>query len=293
MPQVQQVGVLLAATPPDWSKYIAAFRVRLNRLNPNANIIVLPPNGAAGDPASIASTASYLADNVDVIVTASTQAALACKAATQKNQTPFVFASVGDPAISGLTPVAGGNFTGGSNQQVKLVPQRVAFMKANGFVGPVAVVGNYNTEPIRSAMTLAVSTLQSEGMQPQLAAIAPGTDIATFVSGLKQQGIKSLYVCSDMYITANATQLNARAHAGPVSTRIKTMFEILELVTDHGGDASFGVSFQGLFEKAAEYADQILRGTIAGSLPIYEPAPSTRVQMVRKQARAAPPRKKK
>jgi putative ABC transport system substrate-binding protein len=267
---------LIAASPGNWNRYIGWFKAKLR--TPNVNITLLPPNGADGDPTAIQQAANYLAANVEVIVTASTQAALACKAATQSTATQVVFASVGDPAISGLSPQAGGKFTGCSNQQVKLVSKRVAHMKNHNLPGPVAVVGNYNVEPIKSAMTLAVSALQAEGMNPQLASIASGDDIGAFINNLRGQGIKSLYVCSDMFITANSTELNRKAHAAGM----KTMFEFSEHVDDHGGDLSFGVSFKDLFEKAAEYVDKILGGTKAGDLPIYEPPQSKLQQAARK-----------
>jgi len=294
MPGVtKEVGFLVAATPDNWAKYIGWFKAKLRS---NANFTFVPPRGAAGDSAKINEAAVYLANNVDVIVTAGTQAALACKAATQASQTPFVFASVGDPAISGLTPQPGGNFTGGSNQQVKLVPQRVDEMlkPANQFQDPFAVVGNYNFEPIKSAMMAAVNVLTARGKNAQLAPITPQDNIGTFINGLKGQGIKSLYVCSDMFITAQSTELNRKAHAAGM----KTMFEFREHVDDHGGDLSYGVNFKDLLENAADCVDKILSGTKAGDIPIFEPSAAKRELAVKKKGqtptkkRPAPAKKK-
>jgi ABC-type uncharacterized transport system substrate-binding protein len=284
---MREVGFLIAATPNAWAKYIGWFKAKLT--TPNVNITLLPPGGAAGDSQKIEDAAKYLAKHVEVIVTAGTQAALACKAATQTNQTPFVFASVGDPAISGLTPQPGGNFTGGSNQQVKLAPLRVTEMlkPEHHFEEPFAVVGDYNTEPIKSAMHAAVTTLLARKVQAQLASITPGENINTFIDGLKNQGIKSLYVCSDMFITANSKLLNQQAHR----KGMKTMFEFREHVDDHGGHLSYGVSFKELFEKAANCVDKILSGTKAGDLPIYEP-PTTRHERAAK-SRASPTKKRR
>jgi putative ABC transport system substrate-binding protein len=190
-----------------------------------------------------------------------------------------------------LSPQPGGNFTGCSNQQVKLVPQRVDEMLAHQFQGPFAVVGNYNIEPIKSAMMSAVSVLIAKGMQAQLAPITPQDNIGTFISSVKRQGIKSLYVCSDPFITTRSTELNAKAHAGPVPSRLKTMFEFGEHVTQHGGDLSYGIKFKDLLEKAAEYVDRILSGTSAGDLPIFEPPPSDRELVERKKSQAYPTKK--
>ena len=73
----REVGFLVAASQSDWAPYIGKFRQRLT--TPNVNITLLPPGGAKGDPVKISTTANYLAQNSEVIVTAGTQAALACK----------------------------------------------------------------------------------------------------------------------------------------------------------------------------------------------------------------------
>jgi putative ABC transport system substrate-binding protein len=282
----RELGFLVAAKMSYWGPYIEWFKAKLQT---PVNITFLPPGGADGDPGEISDAAKYLAEHCEVIVTSGTEAALACKAATQT--TPFVFASVGDPAISGLSPQPGGNLTGCSNQQVKLVPQRVDEMLAHQFQGPFAVVGNYSTEPMKSAMTSAFNVLIAKGMQAQLAPITRGDNIDAFISALKGQGIKSLYVCSDMFITKVSNELNAKAHAGPASSRMQTMFEFGQHVTQHGGDLSYGIDFKDLFEKAAEYVDDILSGTKAGDLPIFEPPASDRELVEKKKSRTHPTKK--
>jgi ABC-type uncharacterized transport system substrate-binding protein len=271
---MSEVGFLVGATTSDWATYIGAFR---QKMPAGTNITFLPPGGAGGDPAKISTAAKYFAQNAfDVVVTAGTEAAKACQTEMQANQRQFVFASVGDPAISGLIPTAGGNFTGGSNLQVTLVQARVTEMlkPVHNFQAPFAVVGNYNTEPIKSAMTLAFNLLSQAG-PTQLATLTPQDDVRAFIRNLKNQGIKSLYVCSDLSITTRGTALNAEAHAGPASSRMKTMFEFSEYVRDHGGDLSYGVSFTDLFDNAADKVVKILSGRKAGDLPIYYPAPPT------------------
>ena len=271
---MQSVGFLLATKPNHWAKYIQWFKAKLRTLN-DADVIVLPPNGAAGDRNTILDNARYLANHFDVIVTAGTQAALACKEATQTNRKPFVFASVGDAAISGLTPHHGGNFTGGCNGQVKYVSKRVDHMLNNSiFKEPFAVVGNSTNEPAKTAMAAAASALDDKHKQYRLASITPDDDIGRFIDGLKAQGIKSLYVCSDLWITVHSTDLNNKAHAAGM----KTMWEFQEHKTVHNGDDYYGVNFKDMFEKAAEYVNKILRDTDtkAGDLPLYEPSPSAK-----------------
>ena len=126
----------------------------------------------------------------------------------------------------------------------------------------------------------------------QLAPITAQDNIGTFISSLKSQGIKSLYVCSDMVVTGCSNELNAKAHAGPAPSRLKTMFEFAEHVNQHGGDMSYGINFEDLFEKTAEYVDRILAGTNAGDLPIFEPPAADRELRQKDERRAYLAKKK-
>ena len=94
--KTSEIGFLVATTPADWKRYIKSFKDALT--TPHFEIDLSPPRGAKGDPKKIAAAAAYLASYADIIVTAGTEAALACKEATRKDKSPpFVFASVGDP----------------------------------------------------------------------------------------------------------------------------------------------------------------------------------------------------
>src|SRR5262249_24867932 len=116
---VDKVGFLITTTPEDWQDYIDAFtNVWVKKLGHSNNSIQKGPSGGAhGKDKDIKDAArDFEADSdVKVIVTAGTGAALICKAELTK---PFVYAAVGDPALSHLLPgVDGTNFTGGNKRQ--------------------------------------------------------------------------------------------------------------------------------------------------------------------------------
>jgi putative tryptophan/tyrosine transport system substrate-binding protein len=274
-----KVGFLIAPKRGDWVRYIDWFSQELIRVRPTlrpTDIKFLPRGGAHGDPQDIATAAADLVNDPDVkvIVTAGTGAALACKAATRTK--PFVFAAVGDPGLSGLVPPPQDNFTGGNNRQAVewVVNKRVDYMLTNSiFQEPFAVVGNYNNQPVRTAMDYAYYRLRDhhrkQVAQLDTTTITPQDNIANFISGLRTQGIKSLYVCSDLYLTVNSEELNREAHKPPTATKLATMFEFEEHHRVHGADDYYGSDFQEMFTKAANYVNDILDGARPVDLPIY------------------------
>lgn len=267
---VDKVGFLITTTPGDWQDYIDAFtNVWVKKLGHSNNSIQKGPSGGAhGKDKDIKDAArAFEADSdVKVIVTAGTGAALICKAELTK---PFVYASVGDPALGHLLPgVDGTNFTGGNNRQADeaAVKARVNYMLDHGFQAPFVVLGNNanSQEPFQTAMTHAYNYLNSLGHAVQLQTITPQDSIPTIISGLKAQTppIKSIYVCSDPYLTVNSNLLNHEAHdITHGRPYINTMFEIKEHVNQHGGNAWFGSDFDELFETAAYYAHEIMTHT--------------------------------
>jgi ABC-type uncharacterized transport system substrate-binding protein len=233
----------------------------------NSSIKKGPSGGAKGDAQKVIQAAvAFQADSdVKVVVTAGTGAAQICKRELTK---PFVYAAVGDPGLSHLVPgVDGTNFTGGNNQQADqaVVNMRVKWMLDHGFKAPFVVLGNNanGNEPIATAMNNACSRLNFLGLAVQSQTITPQDDIPTLISGLKAQNppVKSLYVCSDPYLTVMSKVLNDAAHdTTHGSPYINTMFEIKEHVNQHGGNAWYGSDFENLFGQAANCADEIMTG---------------------------------
>jgi len=264
---------------------------------------------AAGPtPASIGQAVDTLQQDVEVkvIVTAGTQAALVCKAkqlATPPTLTKhFVYASVGDPALSGLSPAmqSGLGWTGGSNRQAEqlVVQARVDWMLANGFLEPFVVLGNDtgSTQPFATAMATARDYLRSLGFVADKETITPQDTISTVIQGFKTRPtpVQSLYVCSDPYLTTKSNDINNAAHDTTQAPhiRIRTMFEFKEHMSAHGGDAWFGSDFTELFQKAAHYAHELISNTATPlTLPVYiaslggdaRPAPAPMIKKASKK----------
>jgi putative tryptophan/tyrosine transport system substrate-binding protein len=288
----KKIGFLIAATPSVWDGYKKAFEGGLETKgwtigngsgDKDVSIDYQPQDGAAGRPDMYASVANrFVTTNpVDVIVTAGTAAAQACRSAT--SSIPVVFASVGDPVGCGLVQSLtkpGGNVTGCSNMQLDQAAMDERISRTRTKLNPtmVGVVGNNNPKvhPIDSALNLAARRLGHASMRYVEIHLRP-TDFQSSESMKKalapfrEQGVDVLLICSDPLLSANAHNLIDAAH----DLGMRTMHEFREHVDVHGGDGSFGPSFKALFGKAADMVDQILSGKPPGDIDVYQPNVST------------------
>jgi putative ABC transport system substrate-binding protein len=282
------IGFLVSATKSIWSDFITAFTTELTnkgwKIGSTVKIDQQEANGDEGQYESIAAT--FVKNGYDVIVTAGTEAALACQiATTQANPNspiPVVFASAGDPLYSGLVTSlshpTGTNLTGCSNMQTDatFTGNRVTKLKKNFKPTLVGVVG-YPLRPIDKAIDAAVNTLTTQGIPvftpTYLGYLAPSdfASVATIEARLKLlTGVDVLYVCSDPLLRSNADNLVKAAH----NLHMKTMHEFSEWETAHNGDDWYGPDFTDLFSRAADAVDQILKKTNpVNMIDVYQPPP--------------------
>lgn len=289
MPKIE-IGFLCAATDAAWKPYVDAF---INALTPNV-FNLDPPNppnyvSAQGDSSKYDTLAGQLAaiPNIKVIVTAGTEAALACKKAVlDPVNTAVVFASAGDPSgcglVNSLTKPTGTNVIGCNNMQVDdtTVKKRISVMgKKLPPKKKVLVVGhNPPGKPlcvIDNAMKKALNELGAQGIPGQWLA----DDFRT-VANVKakltplQGEVDVLLVCSDPVVNANVSNLITAAR----SLNMRTMHEFREpvdLPPPNNGNQCYGPSFVGLFTQAAAIVNQIgivaQPGIAAGALVVQTP----------------------
>ena len=174
-----------------------------------------------------------------------------------------------DPVGSGLVASLarpGGNITGLSVQAAEVagkrlellretVPRlrRLAVMAHAGFPDAALEIGH--VEAAAHAQGIEVAPLQIRRAQ----------DIATTFESLNPQA-DALYVVQDAVVIANRTAIVAFA----LTRRLPTIFSAREFV-QAGGLLSYGPNYPGVFRRAADYVDKIMRGAKPSDLPIEQP----------------------
>jgi putative ABC transport system substrate-binding protein len=262
------IGFLGAGTPSGWSQWVAAFVQRLRELGwIEGRTVAIEYRWAEGRDERYSEIAAEFAGlKVDVIVTAG-GAVLAVKQAT--TTIPIVFALAADPVGSGLVaslPRPGGNVTGLSIQSTDLAGKRVELLRE---VIPglrrLAIMANVGYRAAVLEMHEVEAAAGTLGLDVAILEIRRADDIASAFEAIKGRA-EALYVPAEPLVNTNRIRINTLAQ----SARLPTMFGFREYV-EAGGLMSYGPNVPGLFRRAAEVVDKILRGTTPGDIPVEQP----------------------
>ena len=251
-----------------WSPWTIAFLARLRELGwVEGRTIAIEYRWSEGRPERVAEIAAeFIRLNVNLIV-ANASAVLTLKQVT--SAIPIVFVLGIDPVGGGLVASLaqpGGNVTGLSVQQTDLagkrlellhevVPglRRLAIMANVGY--PQAVLEMREVQEAARTLRLEVAALE----------IHRGEDIVPAFESLRPPA-DALYLVGDALSTANRTRIITLV----LTARLPAIFNYREFV-QAGGLLSYGPSFPGIFRRAADYVDKILRGTKPADLPVEQP----------------------
>jgi putative tryptophan/tyrosine transport system substrate-binding protein len=263
------IGYLGANTPSAESQRIAAFVQRLRELGwIEGRTIAIEVRWAEGrNERFVEIAAEFVRLKVDVIVTAGTAAVVAVKQAT--SAIPIVFAAVGDPVGTGLVASLarpGGNVTGLSLQATDIAGKRLELLRE---VVPrlrrLAILANVGTPQAVREMREVQATARALGFEVATSEIRGADDIAPAFDALKGRG-DALYVVADPLVTTNRIRISTLA----LGVRLPTIHGQRENV-EVGGLMSYGANFPGLYRRAADYVDKILRGTKPADIPVEQP----------------------
>jgi putative ABC transport system substrate-binding protein len=267
--RVPTIGFLGSATPATQGLWVTAFVQRLRELGwvegHNLAIDYRWAEGRSGRFTEIA--AEFVRLKVDVIVAATTPAALAAKQAT--SVIPIVFAGVSDPVGTGLVASLarpGANVTGLSNLISDTGGKRLEFLRE---VVPglrrLAIMANVSNPAVALQVGEVQPAARTFGLEVAILEVRRVEDIASAFDALKGRA-DALYVCADPLMYTNRIRINTLA----LSVRLPTMHGLREYV-EAGGLMSYGANIADHFRRNAEYVDKILRGAKPGDLPIEQP----------------------
>jgi|FEC22Drversion2_1045045.scaffolds.fasta_scaffold00268_27 putative tryptophan/tyrosine transport system substrate-binding protein len=206
---------------------------------------------------------------LDLIASNSTPAAQTLKRVVDK--IPVVFMSVSDPVASGIVASLArpaGNFTGLSNffPEVggKLVDVAKTLLPDVRRLGVMTTPDNQGKELDRREV---VARAAESGISVSTFHVRSAADIDAAFEQAGRDGLQALLVFVDPVTTAHRQQIveAARRRALPA------IYQVRDFV-DAGGLLSYGLNFCKHFERAAFYADRILKGTKPADLPVELPS---------------------
>ena len=272
--KIARIGYLSSANPRSMPAF-QAFEQRLRELGYfEGQNIVIEYRNAEGEIDRLPDLAADLVRlDVNVIVTASDPATRAAKGAT--TTIPILMMAINyDPiALGYIDSIArpGANVTGLYFQHLELLAKRYGLFKEMlPFVRRVAVLSDAVTADQLKAVESANRSVGLE-LQP-LELKNPPYDLENVFHVAMRSGAEAIFVLESASIFRERTQLAQLT----MKTRLPTSFAFREYV-EVGGLFSYGVNFSTMYQRAAELADRILRGTKPTDLPVEQ---STKFELV-------------
>jgi putative tryptophan/tyrosine transport system substrate-binding protein len=270
--RVRRIGVLLAYRESDQNapSWVSAFRQELGKLGwaEGSNIHIDVRWGTA-DVQSIERCARELvALQPDFILTVSTPATAAM--VQQTRTIPIIFVLVGDPVGSGFVESLsrpGGNLTGFTNNQSPLISKWMELLKEIApTVTRVAMLFNPPTAPFAYYLNPFKAAAESLGVEAIVAPVEDESELESVVATQARQPNSGLIVMPDAFMASHRAGIAMLA----ARYRIPAIYSFTYFA-EAGGLMSYGINPLGEFQRAASYADRILKGAKPSELPVQAP----------------------
>ena len=270
---MRRIGVMatLAENEPLGQAYMAAFRQGLQALGwSESHNLRLDIRRATPDAESIERAAKELvALQPDIILTPNTPTTAALQ--RQTRIIPILFVNVSDPIGSGFAASLarpGGNITGFLTFEPSIGGKWLELLKEIApRVNKVAFMFNPNTAPYAERfLTPFKVAAGSFGVEPIAAPVRDASEIESIVAALVREPNGGLIVMPDLFLVARRAEVTALA----ARYRLPTVYPFRSF-TEVGGLISYGNDNVNIYQRAAAYADRILRGAKPGELPLQFP----------------------
>ncbi|WLB24217.1 ABC transporter substrate-binding protein [Bradyrhizobium japonicum] len=269
------IGLLCSASSRDYAPMIAAFLKSLGEAGfvEGRNVKVEYVWADEQYDRLPALAADLVRHQVNVIVAATTPAALALKPATRT--IPIVFAIGGDPVRTGLVESLsrpGGNLTGAAHINVETAPKRLELM--HELMPNVKVAGLLvnPTNPLANSVVPAVHAAAGLlGLKMQVVYAHNDEELDAVFASLPALGVGALVIGTDPFFTSRAQKLGAAS----LSRAMPAIYQYREFAAA-GGVMSYGGSIVDSYHHAGLYVGRILKGEKPGNLPVQL---STKVEL--------------
>ena len=269
--KVWRIGLLsYAASDSGGAARWKAFRERLRELGyvEGQNVFFESRWGDAQVGRLRGLAAELIDAKVDILVTASSEAALAAKQATRS--IPIVTATGGDPVRLGIVASLarpGGNVTGVFSLSNDPAGKRLEFLKQ--LIPRVARVAFLRESDNRaSALNLrdAESAARPLGLVVQSVGVRGPKELAVAFVAMKRARADAVIVLESTAFFPDRQRIAdlALRHRLPMAAQVREYAEAGALI-------SYGTDYFDLFRRAAMYVDKILKGAKPADLPIEQP----------------------
>jgi putative ABC transport system substrate-binding protein len=188
---------------------------------------------------------------------------------------PLVFAFSGDPVVAGMVESygrPGGNTTGMSFLALELVGKRLEVMKEIApSVRRVAILANPQHPGEKAELRVSLEAAEHLGVQTSYVQILPGENPENAFDRIRQERVQGIVVFQDAGMVARAAKIAEFA----LKERLLAVSGWAQFA--HAGFlATYGPNLDDVYRRLAVYADRLLKGARAGSLPVELP---TRIEL--------------
>jgi putative ABC transport system substrate-binding protein len=161
----------------------------------------------------------------------------------------------------------GGNVTGLSLVQADTAGKRLEILRE---VVPSlrrpAILANVANSGARLEFEAAQAAAHTLSLNPITLEVRRGEDIQPAIDSLNGSA-DALYVCADSLVNSNRVLLNTLA----LKARLPLIHSFRDNVEEAGGLISYGPDILGMYQRAADLVDKILRGAKPADIPVEQP----------------------
>jgi putative ABC transport system substrate-binding protein len=268
--KIWKIGVLVSSTPSLNASRDEALRQGLRELGyEEGKNIIMEHRYAEGKRDRLPQLARELVEQKpDVIVVGGTSVAVAAKKAT--DAIPIVVAGAGDLVEAGLIKsfmFPGGNVTGVARMSADFFGARLKLIKeALPKARQVAALSNPKNPGHGRSLKDAELGARSSGLNFQSVTAQSASELENAVGAAAQGGTHALFIMTDAMFNSHV----ARIAQAAIKNRLPAVYDRSDFV-QAGGLMSYGVNLPDLSRRAAEYVDQIFKGTKPGDLTLVQP----------------------